>query len=194
MLNDQEKVPNELLYLNSEEFAQYKGFLSEILAKTEDPTAMRLLIDHYLDERLIINFGAAAIDPVLNVLKRSQGLMRRASALMTLSYFLQEKAEGFTAQARDRDKILAAILDTAVSDPEFILRVEAAKALGKSGDASCLKALESIAKNDPYHFTTKAILGVDEGAQPGQEVTRYPVRIAARKAIEDIKTRNKING
>lgn len=60
-------------------------------------------------------------------------------------------------------------------------------ALGDSGDKDFIPVLEKIAESDPYRVERDPIAGVDKDVPPGKKVTGYPVRNAAKRALEKLR-------
>jgi HEAT repeat protein len=182
----EEKVPKELLYINSEEYGMYFLNLSRIVAKSGDLRILPLLIDYCFDPNSIINFGDVAIEPVINVLKTADNPTRRASAIRVLKDFIKDKEEGYVARGEAREKIKKALIG-GVSDKVWHVRLSAVRALGDSGDKDFIPVLEKVAESDPYKGERDAIPGVDKDVPPGKKVTGYPVRNAAKRALEKLR-------
>jgi HEAT repeat protein len=183
----EDKIPKELLYLNSEEFAQYYGYLAKTMGKSRDERALPLLVENYPDPRLLNNFGDLAVDPVINAIRPSDNESRRHSLVLVLRYMLEEKKEGYVASGVIRSKIKQRLIECAISDKSFVVRTSAVRGLGGSGDQDLIPALEKIAMSDPYHFETKAAAGIDKDVAPGQPITRYPVRLTAQEALKKLR-------
>ncbi len=182
----EEKVPKELLYINREAYGMYFLYLSRIVGKSGDLRILPLLVDYCFDPEAIINFGELAVEPVINVLKTSDNDTRKMSAIRALRDFLKDKEEGYVASGEAREKIKKALID-AVSDKEWNVRVSAVKALGESGDKDFIPVLEKVAENDSYKVERDPIPGVDKDVPQRQKVTVYPVRNAAKKALEKLR-------
>lgn len=180
----QDKIPKELLYVDSEQFAQYYGFLAKILAESRDEQALPLLVENYPDPRLLNKFGSLAVDPVITALKTSENDTKRHSEVRVLSYLMEDKKEGYVARGVEKDKIKKVLIECALSDSAFFVRGSAVRALGNSGDEGLIPVLEKVALSDPYHIETKAIAGRDKEVAPGTPITRYPVRLAAQEALK----------
>jgi hypothetical protein len=186
----EEKVPKELLYINSEEYGMYFLNLSRIVAKSGDLRILPLLIDYCFDPNSIINFGDLAVEPVINVLKTADNESRKINAIFTLKDFLKDKEEGYVARGEAREKIKKAMID-AVSDKEWQIRVSAVFAIGDTGEKDFIPVLENVAESDPHKGERNAIEGVDKDVPPGKKVTVYPVRNAAKKALEKLRRKEK---
>ena len=186
----EEKVPKELLYINSEEYGMYFLNLSRIVAKSGDLRILPLLIDYCFDPNSIINFGDLAVEPVINVLKTADNESRKINAIFTLKNFLKDKEEGYVARGEAREKIKKAMID-AVSDKEWQIRVSAVFAIGDTGEKDFIPVLENVAESDPHKGERNAIEGVDKDVPPGKKVTVYPVRNAAKKALEKLRRKEK---
>lgn len=182
-----DKIPKELLYINSEQFAQYYGFLATIIGESRDERALPLLAENYPDPRVLNKFGSLAVDPVITALRTSENDTKRHSEVLVLSYILEDKKEGYIANGEKRDKIKKILIECALSDRAFFVRASAVRALGNSGDQDLLPVLEKIAISDPYHFETKAAAGIDKDVAPGQPITRYPIRLTAQEALKKLR-------
>jgi hypothetical protein len=187
----EDKIPKELLYLNSEEFAQYYGYLAKTMGKSRDKRALPLLVEHYPDPRLLNNFGDLAVDPVISAIRPSDNESRRLNLVRVLPYMLEEKKEGYVASGVIRNKIKQKLIECAISDNSFVVRTSAVRGLGGSGDQELIPILEKIAISDPYHSETKAVAGIDKGVAPGTPITRYPVRLAAQEALKKLRESRK---
>ena len=182
------KVPKELLYINSETYGLYWVDLCNIVGKSKEARVLPLLAEYHPDPRLLNdNFGELAVDPVIHILKTSDNSGRRANQARVLGYLLEDKKEGYIARGETRERIKKELITCAVTDKEHTVRFSAATALGKSGDSDVIPILEKIAQTDPYHFETKAAAGIDKDVAPGQPVTRYPVRFAAQEALKKLR-------
>jgi len=181
----EEKVPKELLYINSEEYGMYFLNLSRIVGKSGDLRILPLLIDYCFDPDSIMNFSDGAVEPVINVLKTADNPGRRASAILVLKDFLKNKEEGYVARGEAREKIKKAMID-AVSDNDWNVRGVVVKALGESGDKDFIPVLEKVAESDPYKIERGPIPEVDKDVPPGKKVIRYPIRNDAKKALEKL--------
>lgn len=182
----EEKMPKELLEINSESYQQYYGYLCKIVGKSGDLRVLPLLVNYCLDPDIIINFGDLAVEPVINVLKTADYPTRRASAILVLGDFLKNKEEGYVASGEAREKIKKALID-AVSDKEWFVRSVVLKAFGESGDRDFIPILEKVAQNDPYQIERKPIPGVDKDVPPGKKVIAYPIREDAKEALEKLR-------
>lgn len=182
----EDKVPKELLYINSEEYGMYWVYLCRIVGKSGDLRVLPLLVDYHLDSPMVIGFGELAVEPVINVLKTSDNALKRASAISVLKDFLKDKEEGYVARGEAREKIKKVLIDV-VSDKDTNVRGAVVWALGESGDKDFIPVLEKVAESDPYFMERDPILGVDKDVPPGKKVTVYPVRNAAKKALEKLR-------
>jgi len=182
----EEKVPKELLYINSEEYGMYWVYLCRIVGKSGDLRVLSLLVDYHLDSQVLIGYGELAVEPVINVLKTADNPTRKVSAIRVLRDFLKEKEEGYVARGEARQKIEKAMID-AVSDKEQWIRSSAVRALGESGDKDFIPILEKVAESDPYKIERDPIPGVDKDVPPGKKVIRYPIRNDAKKALEKLR-------
>ena len=187
----EDKIPKELFYLNSEEFAQYYGYLAKTLGKSRDERALPLLVENYPDPRVIINFGDLAVDPVICAIRPSDNESRRLNLVRILPYMLEEKKEAYVARGVYRSKIKQKLIECAISDNSSAVRTSAVKGLGNSGDQDLIPVLEKIAMGDPYHVETKAVASIDKDVAPGQPVSRYPVRLAAQDALKRLREKGK---
>jgi HEAT repeat protein len=186
----EEKVPKELLYINSEEYGMYWVYLCRIVGKSGDLRVLPLLVDYHLDSPVLIGFGELAVEPVINVLKTAENPGRRASAALVLKDFLKEKEEGYVARGEAREKIKKAMID-AVSDKEWNVRGVVVMALGESGEKDFIPILEKVVESDPYKIERDPIPGVDKDVPPGKKVIRYPIRNVAKKALEKLRAGEK---
>jgi hypothetical protein len=182
----EEKVPKELLEINSEEFHQYYGYLCHIVGESGDLRVLPLLVDYHLDSPVLINFGELAVEPVINVLKTADNPTRRISAILVLRDFLKDKKEGYVASGEAREKIKKAMIE-AVSDKDMWTRSAVVFALGDSGDRDFIPILEKVAQSDPYQVERNPIPGVDKDVPPKKKVIAYPVREDAKEALEKLK-------
>ncbi|MEN6560833.1 MAG: hypothetical protein ABFD52_08675 [Acidobacteriota bacterium] len=187
----EDKVPKEIQYTNTEEFHEYLGMLARLIAQTRDPAILPLLIRTMLETDVLIPYGDLAIDPVIREMESSGNEFRRLVAFVTLRQFYTYKGEAYAPNPEAKARIVAAAIKFAGHDKDGPNRSGAVEFLGDVGDRSVLPLLERIAADDPYHFRTEAVLGIDEEMPPGAKIIRYPVRNAARKAIERIKARDK---
>ncbi len=64
----EEKVPQDMLYLNSESYGMYHAYMCRIVGKYEDKSLLPMLIDFCLMPDVLTNFGDAAVEPVVNIL------------------------------------------------------------------------------------------------------------------------------
>jgi hypothetical protein len=182
----EEKVPKELLYINSEEYGMYFLYLSRIVGKSGDLRILPLLVDYCFDTDSIINFGELAVKPVINVLKTADNPTRRVSAILVLRDLLKDKEEGYIASGEAREKIKKAMIE-AVSDKDTWTRSAVVLAFGDSGDRDFIPILEKVAESDPYQVERKPIPGRDKDVPPGKKVIAYPVREDAKEALEKLK-------
>jgi hypothetical protein len=186
----EEKVPKELLYINSEEYGMYWVYLCKIVGKSGDLRVLPLLVDYHLDSSVLIGYGELAVEPVINVLKTADNPGRRASAILVLRDFLKDKEEGYVARGEAREKIKKAMIE-AVSDKEWDVRGVVVKALGESGEKDFIPVLEKVAESDAYFVERDPIPGVDKDVPPGKKVIRYLIRNDAKKALEKLRGKEK---
>jgi hypothetical protein len=180
-------VPYELQYTNTLEFAHYYLALSGLVAETKRPEVLPLLVDHALDAKFLKCFGDDAVGPVIRVLETTGNESKRLSALRTLTSFYADDGDTFGQEAKAA--IFLTIQKSAEKDSDHFLRSSAVQFLGEHGDLCTVPLLERIAKTDAYQFETIANPMIDQDAPAGAKIAWYPVRNAARKAVEAIKKR-----
>jgi len=189
-----ERLPKEMLYITTgEAFVQYFSRLCRLVAKSNDPRVVPLLVEHCQDPKLLISFGELAVDPFINQAKTSDIPGKRSNALRGLSYMLEDKKDAYVASGAIRDKIMKTLIESAISDKDHLVRSVVVKALGDTGDRDAIPVLEKIAQTDPYHLETKAVAGIDKDVAPGQPINRYTVRLTAQEAIKKIREGKKRN-
>ena len=192
-LAGKERLPTELLYMNSEEFMDYFGLLCEIVGRSRDEKILPVLVEYSLNTKVLLNFGESAVRLVMNVLKTSRDPARRFGAVLVLGDILEDKKNEYRVSTKTRSMIGLALTDCAVSDNAHFVRASAVRRLGNSGDKNFIPILEKIAQSDPEKRETKAVAGIDKDIAPGTPITRYPVRLAAQEALKKLREREKKN-
>jgi hypothetical protein len=187
----EDKVPKELLYINSEEFGQYYSLLGRIVGKSKDVKYLPLLLRFYFNADVISNYGDIAVNPVINELTTSTNTVHRILAIVTLRRMLEGKKEGYVARGETREKIKKELIDIALAEKDYDVRVSAVFALTKAGDEDLIPALEKIALSDPFHFEEGSRVATDRELPPGKKAIRYPIRDLARMELEKLKKATK---
>jgi len=190
-LAGKERLPTELLYMNSEEFIDYFAFLCETVGKSRDERILPLLVEYCSNTKVLLNFGESAIRLILNVLKTSRDPARRLGAVLVLRDILEDKKNEYSVSTETRSRIELALVDCAVSDKAHFVRASAIRGLGNLGDKNLIPILQKIAQSDQFHYETKAVAGIDKDAALGTPITRYPVRLAAQEALKRLREREK---
>lgn len=184
-------VPKEVQYTNTEEFHEYLAELARLIAQTKDPEMLPFLIRTMLSTEVLIPYGDMVIDPVIREMEDSSNEVRREVAFVTLRQFYAYRGESYTPSPDAKARIMAAVIKMAENDKDGPNRSGAVEFLGDVGDRKILPLLVKIAASDPFHFSAEAVRGIDEGVSPGTRIVRYPVRNAAKIAIEKIKVRER---
>jgi hypothetical protein len=188
----EDKVPAELLYVNSEEFGEYYSLLGNLVGKTRDANILPLLIKYHFNPGLVANFGEIAVEPVIHVLNTESNTIRKVVAILSLKNMLDiTKEESFIAQGEIRNKIKAVLIGIAFNESDYPVRISAVEALAKAGDADLIPVLEKIAASDPFHFEEGSRMPTDKELSPGRKAIRYPIREFARSELESLKNINK---
>ncbi|MBI5101744.1 MAG: HEAT repeat domain-containing protein [Nitrospirae bacterium] len=178
----EEKVPHNLLYMNDEEFAVYYGDLCEIIGKSAKKDYLAILIEHCLEPKVFLYYGADAVDPIISTLLVSILPDKKMSAIFVLGEMLKPKKEGYITSGVDRSKIMAVLIQ-ATSDSDRNIRQASVRAIGDSGDKDAVPVLTEIANNDPFYFEKT-------DRTTGKIITRYAVREEAKKALEKIREKD----
>lgn len=132
------------------------GEAARALGKIGDSRAIAALIEtlahahpqvRKLVEEGLMDLGAAAVDPLMEVLHSEDPAMR-SEAVRTLGLLLGSlqvnQAEGWKQL---QDKVAPALME-ALKDPEASVRIQAAMGLGWMREARALSLLEQMAKED----------------------------------------------
>lgn len=180
-LGNANKLPQEMVYLNSEQYGMYSVYLCEILGKSNDISLLPFLVEHCLIPEVLINFGDSAVKPVMNIVQTTSNPIKKMSAISVLSEMLKHKKEGYIVKGELRRKIKE-VLIKATKDPDRYIKSMAVNALGDSEDKDIIPILEKIEENDPYSFKEKDITS-------GTIKIRYPVREEAKKTLEELKAK-----
>ncbi len=181
-LGSVDKTPDNLQYLNSESFGMYRIYLCELAGKSMDRGLLPFLVDNCLIPETLLEFGDAAVEPVLSVLNSSGNDTRKMSAISVLAEMLRPKKEHYVAAGETRTKIKKALIDALTESDQYI-RQNAVRALGVSGDEDVIPVLEKVAKGDPHQFE-------DPEPLSGAKIIRFPVRAEAEKALKNLKKKN----
>lgn len=190
-----ENLPKDIDYINSEAYGMYSGYLCEIAGKSRNKSLLPLLVEYCMEPKVLINFGDAAVEPVIDKLLKTDNPMRKTNAIRVLAEMLKPKKEGYVAKGEARNRIKEVLIQ-ATSDKDRHVRSVAVRALGDSGDKDVIPVLEEIAKSDPFSvekkdpFTGKTITD----PATGKTITLYPMREEAQKAIQRIKEQKKPEG
>jgi len=132
------------------------GEAARALGKIGDSRAIAALIEtlahahpqvRKLVEEGLIDLGAAAIDPLMEVLQAKDPAMR-SEAVRTLGLLMGSlqvnQAEGWKQL---QDKVAPALME-ALKDPHASVRIQAAMGLGWMRESRALSRLEQMAKED----------------------------------------------
>jgi CII-binding regulator of phage lambda lysogenization HflD len=174
-----DKLPNDIAYLNNEDYGLYHDYLCRIVGKSGDRTMLQALVERCPMPEVLVNFGDDAVEPVITALKSTENPSGKMNALFVLDEMLKPKKDGYVASGEMRNKIKKA-LTHANLDKDRLLKSVSVKALGNSVVDDVIPILEGITKNDPDHFFDKDI-------STGRKITRYPVREEAEKALKKLK-------
>lgn len=162
----------------SEDYVNYHGNLIFAVSSLRDPRAVDSLIGCIesggMATSVLADLGVVALDPVINLLY-SENESVRQSATIVLVEMLDQKEFLQEANPVSRDKIKNAIIRSA-KDNNHYTRISAINGLEKlsiRGDSDAVKLLEQLAQNDPF-----------ESVQQGGKSNEYPVRDAAKKALQ----------
>ena len=173
------ELGKDLAYVNSENFGMYHLYLCRIVGKSGDKNSLTLLVNYCPMPEVLVNFGDDAVEPILDVLRKTTNPFGKSNAISVLGEMLKPKKEGYIASGQIRNKIKKA-LEQFVYDENDGVRQGAVRALGDSEDADVIPILKKVATSDPKHFEKK-----DHAT--GKMTTRYPVREEAEKALSKIK-------
>ena len=107
--------------------------------------------------------------PVLETLIQARADVDRASAVGIAGEIVRLSALGFATTARKDVARARSILDRGADDPDFTVRQAAVDSLAKLNDSRARMLLARVAASDAYF---------------DQESHTYPLRVAAKEAIE----------
>jgi hypothetical protein len=179
----EDKVPAELQYTNTQEFAHYYLKMSEIIAETKRLDLLPTLVEHALTTPVLIHYGDLAIDPVISVLEKEKDVSRKQSALQVLQSIYAFSGSSYRPSDTVKKRIFTSLMKTAEEDCDGPIRANAVRFIGKNGDVSVIPFLEKIAANDAFE--------VDKETEAGTIEKVHPVRITATKALNEVKNRQK---
>jgi len=174
-----ENLPKDIVYANSERFGMYYVYLCELTGKSGDKRLLPLLVEHCLGRKVLLYFGDAAVEAVIEVLKTSDIRARKRSAIFVLAEMLKPKKEGYVASGEVKNKIKKVLIQ-ATSENDRHIRQVSVRALGESGDKDVIPILEKIAKSDPFLVRKK-------DAKGNVLKEYYLIRKEARKALKKIR-------
>jgi len=179
-------LPTNLSYITSENYGMYHFHLCELVGKSGVKTLLPALVKYCPIPKVLINFGDAAVDPVINTLLISTNPIGKMNAISILGEMLKPKQEGYVALGETRKKIKDSLIE-ATSDKANEVRQRAVRALGDSWDQDVIPLLEEILNNDPYCAEDALIPDIDKEILQSGKVTRYPVRNEAEKALKKLR-------
>ena len=186
-------IPPELRIVNSEGWDTYLSNLCRIVAKLGDMELLPDLLELQTSPKEIIGYGEAALGLTIRMLRgewperKYQDPSTQMYATQILVRFMEEKENGYVARGETRKKIRAALIDKALSEKNIGLKSLIVRSFGDLGDDEFVPVLEAIEKSDSSSYRAKADPQFDRDEPAGEMVVRYPVRKAAREALEKIR-------
>ena len=178
-----DKVPRDLLYINSAEYAQYRLSLIRLAARSKEEKVLSLLVERWPDYLALANYGDLAVELIIDNI--NSGGKNRFSLVRVLRSFIKGGETPYKAEGKSREKIKATLKEMALRDEDSYVRICAIEALGESGDSDVIPLLEKIAATDNYKVELEA--QSEDPSQPARKVIKYPAREAAKKELEKLK-------
>lgn len=179
----EEKVPKDLLYINSEKYGLYFLYLSRLAAKSKDTKLLPYLLDYCVDYEALSQYDNLAIEKISEKIYSSPD--KKIGYIEVLgSFFENKKTQTNSPEAEKIINVLKNILTS--KDENWVVKVSAINTLVKTEDGTVIQTLEKVAATDPCTIEIE-IQSKDKSSPPKKEI-KYPVREEARRALEKLKT------
>lgn len=183
----QAAVPELIKALNDTD-SWVRTWAANSLGYIGDPTAIPKLIEQLTDQDLYVRSSSI----------RSLGKIGEKSVVPVLLERLDDREKdirkaGIYALGELGETSTVPLLIDMLADEDWKIRKEAVHALEKIGDPRAIPSLKQLAAEDPYSKELEAddiAISLGLGEKRGEKFVIYPVRQAAKRALEKLGRRN----
>lgn len=162
----------------SEEYVNYHGDLIATVSALKDIRSMSALLGCIGNGEMVIDglvaLGRAAVEPLAGQLNSKDELVRQ-SATIVLARMIEVNKTAIQSNPITMTTIKRALIQSAQDDFHYtrLSAVEGLRNFAQENDQEVVLLLERLSQSDPY-----------VASQNGNDPNRYPVREAAKKALQ----------